>query len=86
MGCSQAETYRRMKKATKNSWEASTPVTNCLWIRYLTDILLAEKTHTISSVEEKVELRSFRKRTMGYSSCRDMLWDEFFKGLWAAQT
>lgn len=72
-----------MKKATKNSWEASFPVTNCLWMRYLGDILMKEKIGDRLTTDDKMELRGFSKRAMGYASCKDMLWDDFFKGHWA---
>ena len=32
----QAETYRRMKKATKNRWEAHVPATNVFWLQVST--------------------------------------------------
>lgn len=38
----QAETYRRMKRATKNRWAAHVPATNVFWMQYLVDICLTE--------------------------------------------
>lgn len=38
----QAETYRRMKKATKNKWGAHVPATNVFWMQYLVDICMTE--------------------------------------------
>ncbi len=38
----QAETYRRMKKATKNDWQAHVPVTNVYWMQYMVDICMTE--------------------------------------------
>ncbi len=74
----QAETYRRMKKATKNKWGAFVPATNCLWMHYLADICLCQKLPAGCSSEDKHELRNFRKRALGYSCCSELLWDEFF--------
>lgn len=76
--CLQAETYRRMRKVNKNSWEQSTLATNCLWMRYLADIFL-EKVH-IYTATEKLELRKFRNRASNYSGCGEMIWDDFFAG------
>lgn len=38
----QAETYRRMKRATKNRWAAHVPATNVFWMQYLVDTCLTE--------------------------------------------
>jgi serine/threonine-protein kinase haspin len=38
----QAETYRRMKKATRNSWQAHVPATNVYWLQYLVDTCITE--------------------------------------------
>lgn len=42
-GVAQAETYRRMKRATKGEWAGFHPVTNCMWVHYLADTLLKHK-------------------------------------------
>ena len=38
----QAETYRRMKKATRNAWQAHVPATNVYWMQYLVDTCITE--------------------------------------------
>ena len=42
-GDCQAETYRRMKKATRGDWRHHAPATNVLWMHYLADICLTQK-------------------------------------------
>ena len=74
----QAETYRRMKKATKNNWSSFAPCTNSLWVHYLADICLTHKLPAGCSSGGKRELRNFRKRALTYSCCAELLWDEFF--------
>lgn len=74
-----------MKKATKNQWDRFTPATNCLWMHYLADICLAHKLSFACSSAEKLELRGFRKRALGYTCCADLLWDEFFSGEFLAE-
>ena len=58
-GCMQADTYRRMKRATKGDWAGFHPATNCLWAHYLADTLLARKALP-ASAEQKRALRDFR--------------------------
>lgn len=41
-GSVQAETYRRMKKATRNRWQAHVPATNVYWMQYLVDTIMTE--------------------------------------------
>ena len=55
----QADTYRRMRKLLRGSWEAHAPSSNALWLHYLADVLLQYKTATASPAEKR-ELRSFR--------------------------
>ena len=55
----QADTYRRMKKATKNSWQGHCPATNCLWMHYLTDVILNLKPFPVTA-KQKRALRDFR--------------------------
>ena len=43
LGVLQAETYRRMKRATRGDWAGFHPVTNCMWVHYLADTLLKHK-------------------------------------------
>lgn len=57
--CLQAETYRRMRKATKGDWQKHTPATNTLWMHYLADLLLSQK-QVPQTAREKRELRGFR--------------------------
>lgn len=58
-GATQADTYRRMKKATKGEWAGFHPATNCLWVHYLADTLLQLKAFPCSP-DQKKALRSFR--------------------------
>ena len=55
----QADTYRRMKKATKGKWAGFHPATNCLWMHYLADTLLTQKAFAMSPAQKKA-LRDFR--------------------------
>ena len=58
----QADTYRRMKKATKNKWQQHCPTTNCLWMHYLADIILNLKKFPLTAQQKKL-LRDFRSAT-----------------------
>lgn len=69
-----------MKKATRNKWDQHTPATNCLWMHYLADICLAHKLPPGCSSSDRHELRNFRKRALGCTSCAELLFDEFFSG------
>ena len=42
----QADTYRRMRKATRGQWAGFHPATNALWVAYLADTLLEKKAST----------------------------------------
>ncbi|GAQ81799.1 haspin family Serine/threonine kinase [Klebsormidium nitens] len=77
----QADTYRRMKKATKGCWEGSFPETNVYWIHYLVDILLNKKAFACSPAE-KHSLRGFRKRSLTYRCAKNVLQDELFAESW----
>ena len=55
----QADTYRRMKKATRNRWQQHCPATNCLWMHYLADIILNLKKFPLTA-QQKKSLRDFR--------------------------
>ncbi|KAJ4763088.1 Serine/threonine-protein kinase Haspin [Rhynchospora pubera] len=79
-GNKQFDTYRAMKKVTKDCWGGSFPKTNVLWLIYLVDILLLKKTFKRTTKDER-ELRSFKKRMSSYQSARDCLVDSFFTGL-----
>ncbi|KAJ3698142.1 hypothetical protein LUZ61_001847 [Rhynchospora tenuis] len=79
-GVKQFDTYRAMKKVTKDCWGKSFPKTNVLWLIYLVDTLLLEKNFKRTSKDER-ELRSFKKRMSSYQSARDCLMDSFFTGL-----
>ena len=82
----QADTYRAMRKLSRGDWHGYTPATNCLWIRYLADICLANKMGFPHSSTEKLELRNFRKRALGYSSAADLIHDEWVSKLWLAKS
>ena len=55
----QANTYRRMRKATKGKWTAFCPATNALWLHYLADILLSCKA-VAWQPQDVCSLREFR--------------------------
>jgi hypothetical protein len=55
----QADTYRRMKKATRNRWQGHCPTTNCLWMHYLADVILNLKQFPMTAKQKK-GLRDFR--------------------------
>jgi Haspin like kinase domain len=55
----QADTYRRMKKATRGDWGGHHPQTNCLWMHYLAEVMLGLKDFPATPAEKR-ELRSFR--------------------------
>eukprot|EP00887_Chlorella_sp_A99_P001644 scaffold8.g1644.t1 len=109
-GDCQAETYRRMKKATRGDWRRHAPTTNVLWTHYLADICLTHKltfpcrhvergqlvdcswevtawsSHLGGNGAQKLELRNFRKRSLGYVSATELVWDEWLRAGWAAAT
>ncbi|KAL4423699.1 hypothetical protein ABPG75_001000 [Micractinium tetrahymenae] len=78
-GSVQAETYRRMKKATKNRWEAHVPATNVFWMQYLVDICMTEKKGWACTREQLNELRAFKRRVLTYPSCFELLFDDFLR-------
>ncbi|KAK9822448.1 hypothetical protein WJX81_001130 [Elliptochloris bilobata] len=82
-GDCQADTYRRMRKATRRDWAAHAPATNCLWLSYLADTMLSRK-RVPADAAAKHDLRSFRKRALAYTSCLDLVQDPLFHGLWLA--
>jgi hypothetical protein len=55
----QYETYRRMRRALKNSWGAFCPATNCQWMHYLADALLTSKGLPLTRPQKK-DLTAFR--------------------------
>ncbi|CAN1161679.1 Serine/threonine-protein kinase haspin homolog [Linum perenne] len=79
-GDKQAETYRKMKEVTNDSWERSHPRTNVLWLLYLVDILLSKKSFERSNKNER-ELRSLKKRLDQYKSAKEAVFDPFFSDL-----
>ena len=68
-GCAilQADTYRRMRKATKGKWAAFCPATNALWLHYLADILLSCKANGWQPQATR-SLRDFRCASPAFSS------------------
>ncbi len=80
----QADTYRRMRKATHGDWAGSHFVTNVLWMHYLADTLLTLKQLPGCTPAQKRALREFRQRALSYGSCGELIWDELFQGLWVA--
>ena len=55
----QAETYRRMRKATSGDWQSHHPSTNTLWMHYLADLVMSQK-QVPATTDEKRQLRNFR--------------------------
>ena len=55
----QADTYRRMRKATKGRWEGFHAATNALWMHYLADTLLSLKAFPMDAGQKR-QLRTFR--------------------------
>jgi len=79
----QADTYRRMRKATRGDWQEHRPKTNALWVHYMADILLNQK-HWGGTMDELKRLKRFRRAAMGYSSAAEAVWDELFEDLWVS--
>ena len=79
----QADTYRRMKKATRGDWQEHRPKTNSLWVHYLADILLHQKQWG-ATPDELQRLKRFRRATLGYASAAEAVWDELFEDLWVS--
>eukprot|EP00854_Cymbomonas_tetramitiformis_P001209 gene1209-1785_t len=82
-GDCQMETYRRMRKVTKDRWDNFTPKTNVYWLHYLADTLLNKKSLPCTP-EEKHSLKSFRKDVLRYKSASEAVWDTFFSSSWIA--
>jgi serine/threonine-protein kinase haspin len=82
-GHCQSDTYRRMRKATKGTWERHCPKTNALWLHYLADCLLSDKEFPMTA-GQKADLKGFKKRAMGYKSANEALWDNMFVGVWSS--
>ena len=72
-----------MKRLTKNRWEAYQPATNAAWLHYLADICLTHKLPQLPNAD-KMALRGFRKRVLGYACAADAIWDEYFLGCWSS--
>ncbi len=72
-GDCQADTYRRMRTATKGDWSRCCPKTNALWLHYLADIMLQEKRFAMQAGEQKL-LRGFRYGVMCGVGYRTHLW------------
>jgi len=71
-GDPQFDVYRKMKETNRNDWEAFNPITNVLWIHYVTNKL-------ISKIRQQATLKRFAARVLKYSSCYDILMkDELF--------
>ncbi len=48
-----------MRKATRGDWAAHAPATNCMWLAYLADTLLARKRVALDAAAKRA-LRAFR--------------------------
>jgi serine/threonine-protein kinase haspin len=79
----QADTYRRMRQATRGDWQEHRPKTNALWLHYLADILLNQKQWG-GTMDELRRLKRFRRAAMGYASAAEAVWDELFEDLWVS--
>lgn len=84
-GDPQAETYRRMMKATRGEWKSYCPFTNVLWIRYLVEIVLLHKMPNSCGSGEKLALRNFKKESTMAESASDLVLAELFGGLWTSE-
>ncbi|KAI3997052.1 hypothetical protein MKX01_033379, partial [Papaver californicum] len=73
----KSETYRKMRKVTKECWEGSFPKTNVLWLQYLVDILLLKKSFS-RTPEDKKNLHSLKKRLGRCCSAKEAIADPFF--------
>ncbi|BDA51282.1 probable serine/threonine-protein kinase haspin at C-terminar half [Coccomyxa sp. Obi] len=80
-GDCQAETYRRMKRATRGDWAGFHPATNCMWVHYLADTLLKQKKLPATRAQ-KDALQDFRDRALACRNSNDLLLDKFLKGTW----
>jgi hypothetical protein len=80
-GNCQADTYRRMRKVTRDRWAGFYPSTNSLWMHYLADTVAALLEHRLAP-SDRHALRGFRRRALQYQSCGELIWDEFFDGQW----
>jgi len=78
----QAETYRRMRKATGGDWQRHVPGTNTLWLHYLADVVLAHKLPAACGRDAKSALRGFRKDAMASQAAAELVWHELFSGQW----
>ena len=78
----QAETYRRMQRATQDEWHGYAPVTNALWLRYLADIILDQKVPSVVSSEDRQQLKEFRKTASSANKAGELVWDQLFSKLW----
>ena len=68
----QADTYRRMRKATKGRWEGFHAATNALWMHYLADTLLSLKAFPMDAGQKR-QLRTFRwGPSQQHSACHDL--------------
>ena len=79
----QADTYRRMRKATRGDWQEHRPKTNALWVHYMADILLNQKQWGGTAAELR-RLKRFRRAALGYASAAEAVWDELFEDLWVS--
>ncbi|GBG88326.1 hypothetical protein CBR_g46893 [Chara braunii] len=77
----QSNTYRWMGDVTKGDWEGRYPQTNGLWIHYLADTLVYQKSFPCLA-HEKAALVAFCKRARKSSSAVSLVNDSFFADLW----
>ena len=83
-GQCQFETYRRMRKLLRRDWSAAAPRTNALWLHYLADVVLSEKSFPMEKAEKRA-LQAFRQRcAAAHRSASDAVTDELFEGMWRA--
>lgn len=81
-GVPQFESYRQMRKLTRDDWASSCLATNTVWLGYLAETLAAEKGGNWMTAAQRKALRAFRRRVAKCESAGGAVWDELFEGLW----
>ncbi|KAJ8025700.1 Serine/threonine-protein kinase haspin [Holothuria leucospilota] len=72
----QFDIYRKMKRENKNDWETFNPHSNVLWLHYILEKLLKNKTYAVDPSKETLrELKTFGRHLLGYSSAEEVLRD-----------
>ncbi|PIK37306.1 putative serine/threonine-protein kinase haspin [Apostichopus japonicus] len=70
----QFDIYRKMKKENKNDWESFNPHSNVLWLHYLLEKMIRNKTYRSAPSKESMrELKTFGRHLLGYTSAEEVL-------------